>query len=153
MLYEALCYGGLHHRAFANRPQEISLQTLLTFPRIARLGAFISLLLFITFAFIPVLPFTMIGVGMTPEGLLMARRMSALFLGIALILFLARDAENSPLRRSICTSLSASMAALALFGLYDFANNNVGIGIWIAITVETFFAAALGFHARDASAP
>jgi hypothetical protein len=126
---------------------------LLTFPRIARLAALIAFVLFITFAFIPVLPFTMIGVDMVPEGLLMARRMSALFLGISLLLWLARDAENSPLRRSVCAALSASMAALALFGLWDFVNSSVGYGIWIAVTVETFFAAALGFHARDASAP
>jgi hypothetical protein len=126
---------------------------LLTFPRIARLAALIAFVLFITFAFIPIIPFTMLGVAMTPEGLLMARRMSALFLGIALILYLARDAENSPLRRSVCAGLSASMAALALFGLWDFVNSSVGYGIWIAVTVETFFAAALGFHARDASAP
>ncbi len=152
-LYEALCYGGLHHRASANRPQEIPLQTLLTFPRIARLAALIAFVLFVTFAFIPVIPFTMLGVDMVPEGLLMARRMSALFLGIALLLFLARDTENSPLRRSVCAALSASMAALALFGLWDFIQGSVGYGIWIAVTVETFFAAALGFHAREGSAP
>jgi hypothetical protein len=94
----------------------------------------------------------MLGVDMVPEALLMARRMSALFLGISLILWLARDAENSALRQSVCASLSASMAALALFGLWDFVHGSVGYGVWIAITVETFFAAALGFHAREASA-
>jgi hypothetical protein len=72
-----------------------------------------------------------------------------LFLGIALILFLARDAGNSDLRRRVCAGLSASMAALALFGLYDFAQGSVGYGIWIAITVETFFAVTLGLTARD----
>jgi hypothetical protein len=122
-----------------------------SFKLIAQLGALISALLFLTFAFLPVIPFTMLGVAMTPEGLLMARRMGALFLGIALILFLARDAENSDLRRRVCASLSASMAALALFGLYDFVNGGVGYGIWIAITVETFFAVTLGLHARDAA--
>jgi hypothetical protein len=135
------------------RPQEAALNSFLAFPGIARLGAFIALLLFITFAFIPVLPFTMIGVDMVPEALLMARRMSALFLGISLILWLSRDAEDSPLRRSLSAALSASMAALALFGLWDFLRGSVGFGIWIAVTVETFFAAALGFHARNALAP
>jgi hypothetical protein len=128
------------------------MHTLFSFPRIARLAALIAFLLFATFAFIPVIPFTMLGVDMVSEGLLMARRMSALFLGISLILWLARDAENSPLRRSVSASLSVSMAALALFGLWDFVHGSVGPGIWIAVTVETFFAAALGFHARTASA-
>jgi hypothetical protein len=126
---------------------------LLIFPRIARLAALIAFLLFVTFAFMPVVPFTMIGVRMTPEGLLMARRMSALFLGISLLLWLARDAENSALRRSVCAAMSASMAALALFGLWDFIQGSVGYGIWIAISAESFFAASLGYHARSASAP
>jgi hypothetical protein len=134
----------------ASCAQETALNTLLTFPGIARLGALIAFLLFATFAFIPFLPFTMLGVDMVPEALLMARRMSALFLGISLVLFTARDAENSPLRRSVSASLSASMAALALFGLWDFVHGSVGYGIWIAVTVETFFAVALGFHARTA---
>jgi hypothetical protein len=121
----------------------------LSFTLIARLGAFVALLLFLTFAFLPVIPFTMLGVAMTGEGLLIARRMAALFLGISLILFLARDAENSDLRRRVCAGLSASMAALVLFGLYDFMNGSVGYGIWIAVTVETFFAVTLALHARD----
>jgi hypothetical protein len=120
-----------------------------SFKLIAQLGALISALLFLTFAFLPVIPFTMLGVAMTPEGLLMARRMAALFLGIALILFLARGAGNSDLRRKVCAALSASMAALALFGLYDFVQGSVGYGIWIAVTVETFFAVTLALLARD----
>jgi hypothetical protein len=35
-----------------------------------------------------------------------------------------------------------------VFGLYDFVNGSVGYGIWIAVTVETFFAAMLALHAR-----
>jgi hypothetical protein len=72
-----------------------------------------------------------------------------LFLGIALILFLARDAGNSDLRRRVCAGLSASMAALVMFGLYDFVQGSVGYGIWIVVTVETFFAVSLALHARD----
>jgi hypothetical protein len=142
---------GLQCRDSTGCAQETALQNLLTFPRIARFAALIAFVLFVTFAFIPVIPFTMLGVDMVPEGLLMARRMSALFLGISLLLWLARDAENLPLRRSVCAALSASMAALALFGLWDFIQGSVGYGIWIAVTVETFFAASLGYHARATS--
>ena len=119
-----------------------------SFPLVARLGAFVAFLLFVTFGFLPVVPFTMLGVDMVPEGLLMARRMSALFLGVSLIMFFARDSDDSPLRRSVCASLSASMAALALFGLYDFVGGRVGPGIWIAIIVESYFACALAVNAR-----
>ena len=121
------------------------------FPRIARLGAIVTILLFVSFAFVPVVPFTVLGIEMSPVGILMARRMSALFLGIGLILFLARDEGNSVVRRAVCAGVSASMTALALFGLYDFATGGAGPGIWTAIATEAFFAAAFGFHARAAA--
>lgn len=105
----------------------------IAFPRVARLGAAATFLLFISFAFVPAVPFTVLGIEMSPAGILMARRMSALFLGIGLILYLGRDAENSALRRSVCTGVSVSMAALALFGMYDFAAGGAGPGIWAAI--------------------
>jgi hypothetical protein len=124
------------------------LNKLIEFPFVARFGALIAMLLFVTFAFIPVIPFTMLSVAMTPEGILMARRMAALFLGIALILWLLRDEMDSLTRRRVCLALSASMAALALFGLYDFVRGSVGWGIWIAVTVEIFFAVTLGLLGR-----
>ena len=118
------------------------------FSFVARFGAFIAMLLFVTFAFVPVIPFTMLGVAMTPEGLLMARRMAALFLGIALVLWLLRDEADGQMRRRVCLAMSASMATLALFGFYDFIRGSVGLGIWIAVSVEAYFALTLGLLAR-----
>ena len=125
------------------------LSRFLEFPWVARFAAFIASLLFVTFAFIPVIPFTMLGVAMAPEGLLMARRMSALFLGIAILLFLLRDADDSPMRRSVSAALSASMAALAAFGFLDWLGGRNGPGVFIAISVEVYFAVALGILARS----
>ncbi len=124
-----------------------------SFSLIARLGAFVTLILFFAFAFVPILPFSIFGVDMTPEGQLMGRRMSALFLGIGVILVLSHGAENSPLRQSISAGLSVSMTALALFGLWDFVHGAVGLGVWAAIPVEAYFAAAFGLHARGAGIP
>ena len=126
---------------------------MLSFSVTARLGAIVTLILFSAFAFFPVLPFAVFGVEMTPEAMLIGRRMSALFLGIGVMLALSHGAENSPLRRSISAGLSVSMAALALFGLWDFVHGSAGLGIWAAILAETFFAAAFAFHARSAPAP
>ena len=61
--------------------------------------------------------------------------MSALFLGISQIAWLARDEDISPLRQSVSASIAASMAALALFGLWDFVHGGAGLGIWVAIAV------------------
>lgn len=147
-----MCYDVLNAAPHASLSQEIPLQKLLSFSGIARLGAFITFLLFCAFTVVPALPFAIFNVTANPEALLMARRMAALFLGVALILYLARNAENSTLRRSVCTGLSASMAALALFGLWDFAHGSVGNGIWLAVAAEGFFTAAFGFHARKFTA-
>jgi hypothetical protein len=124
------------------------LNRLTEFPFVARFGAFIAMLLFVTFAFIPVIPFAMLGVAMTPEGLLMARRMAALFLGISLILWFLRDAADSDKRRSVCLALSISMAALALFGFFDWLGGRNGPGVFIGIAVEVYFAIVLGLNAR-----
>ena len=124
----------------------------LSFSLTARLGALISGLLFLAFVFLPVIPFTVFGLAMTMEGLLIARRMAALFLGIGLILYLGRDVEDSALRRAVCTGLSASMAALALLGLYDWLGGRAGPGIFIAVSVEALLAAALGAHANGGPA-
>lgn len=121
---------------------------ILEYPFVARFGALVAMLLFVTFAFVPIIPFTMLGVAMTPEGLLMARRMAALFLGIALILWLLRDEADGPMRRRVCLALSVSMATLVLFGLFDFVRGSVGFGIWIAVSVEAYFAFALGLLGR-----
>jgi hypothetical protein len=122
---------------------------LIEYSFVARFGAFIALLLFVTFAFIPVIPFTMLGVAMTPEGLLMARRMSALFLGIAVLLWLLRDEGNGSVRRGACLALSVSMAALATFGFLDWLADRNGSGVFIAIAVEVYFTIALAISARN----
>jgi hypothetical protein len=121
---------------------------LIEFPFVARFGALIAMALFLTFAFVPVIPFTMLGVAMTTEGLLMARRMAALFLGIALILWLLREEADGAGRRKVCLALSASMAALATFGFLDWLGGRNGPGVFIAITVEVYFAFALGRLSR-----
>jgi hypothetical protein len=123
---------------------------ILEYPFVARFGALIAALLFVTFAFIPVVPFTMLGVAMTPEGLLMARRMAALFLGISLILWFLRDAPDSTLRRQVSLALAISMGAIAAFGFLDFLGGRNGPGVFIAIIVEVYFTFALGRLSRTA---
>jgi hypothetical protein len=124
------------------------MQKIMEFPFVARIGALIAMLLFITFAFIPVIPFTMLGVAMTPEGLLMARRMAALFLGISLILWVLRDAPDSDLRRGISLALSVSMGVLAAFGFLDWLGGRNGPGVFVALAAEAYFAIVLGLNAR-----
>jgi hypothetical protein len=68
--------------------------------------------------------------------LLMACRGAALFLGLAVMLWLVRNAESSPTRRAIAVGFSVSCAALAGLGISDFVAGHAGLGILAAVTVE-----------------
>jgi hypothetical protein len=84
--------------------------------------------------------------------LVMARRGAALFLGLAVMLWLARDAESSPTRSALAIGFSVCCAALAALGIYDFMAGHAGLGIWMAVVVES--ALALTFAAvRHAGRP
>ncbi|WP_266180515.1 hypothetical protein [Dyella humicola] len=72
---------------------------------------------------------------------LMARRGAALFLGVGIMLLMARDAGPSPARGAIATGLSVSCATLAVLGIYEFVLGHAGVGIWLAIVVEIALAA------------
>ncbi len=84
--------------------------------------------------------------------LLVARRGAALFLGLAVMLWLARNAESSPTRDAIATGFSISCAALAALGAYEFMAGHAGAGIWAAVTVESALALAFAVVRQRASA-
>jgi hypothetical protein len=74
--------------------------------------------------------------------LFVARRGGALFMGIAILLFLAREAESSKARRAIALGFATSCIILALLGIYELAARHAGIGILLAVTVESTLAVA-----------
>ena len=72
----------------------------------------------------------------------MSRRAAMLFAGLALIVLQTRHAPPHPLRQSISLGIAVAMGGLICVGLHDFLRGAVGVGIWLAIFVETFFASA-----------
>lgn len=72
----------------------------------------------------------------------LARRAAMLFLGIAILSFLARDAPASILRNAIAIAFAVMLLGLAATGLYEYARGYAGPGIWIAIVTEVAFAVA-----------
>jgi len=72
--------------------------------------------------------------------LMIARRGAALFLGLAVILWLTRNAETSPARYAIAVGFSASCATLAALGTYEYVAAHAGSGLLIAIAVESLLA-------------
>jgi hypothetical protein len=79
---------------------------------------------------------------------LMGRRMAALFAGLGLMLFLARNAEPSGARTALARGFALACVGLAFSGVYELSAGHAGVGILGASLVEA--ALALGFLAARA---
>jgi hypothetical protein len=77
-----------------------------------------------------------------PTGLI-ARRAAALFLGIGVMLFLARNAAPSVSRFALSQGLAVGCLALAVLGCMEFFTGHAGIGILSAVLVEVVLAGGL----------
>ncbi len=106
--------------------------------------AIICLTLFFVWVFAPQILLGMWQVESSGATLLLARRAGALFLGFAVMLFLARNTPKSATRNAITTGLSVGCAALAIFGCYDFFMGHAGAFILMAAAVEVAIAVLLG---------
>jgi hypothetical protein len=116
----------------------------LSFHYLAMIASGICILLSVVWMAAPQILLSMWQVDSAPPALLVARRGGALFLGLGLMLWLARNAEVSSARNAIAAGLSASCATLAFLGTLEFASGHAGAGIWLAIIVEA--ALGVGFY-------
>ena len=73
---------------------------------------------------------------------LVSRRGAALFLGMGIMFFLARNAELSPSRVALSAGFIVACLALALLGIFELTTIRAGIGILSAVLVEFSLAAA-----------
>ena len=73
----------------------------------------------------------------------MCRRAAALLGGIAVMLFLARDAEPSSARAAMCKGLATANLMLATLGTLELAVGHVAPGILAGVFVEVVFALGL----------
>jgi hypothetical protein len=85
---------------------------------------------------------------------LLAKRAAMLFLGLAVLSFLGRNAPYSSLRQAVSVAMATTLAGLMLAGMYEFFLGIAGIGIWSAIGGEALFL-SLYLHVllRDARHP
>jgi hypothetical protein len=116
----------------------------LSFRNLAVITSGVCILLAAIWMAAPQLLLNMWQVDDAPPALLVARRGGALFLGLGLMLWLARNAEVSSARNAIAAGLSTSCATLAILGTLEFALGHAGAGIWLAIVVEA--ALGIGFY-------
>lgn len=85
------------------------------------------------------------GIAPHPAALLVGRRMGAVYLGIAVMLFLGRSAPPSALRTQVCVALLIALSLLALLGLFELKAGRAHKGILVAVVLEAILAA--GFAA------
>lgn len=109
---------------------------LLTFYRLALLTSILFVVLAIILMFVPALMLTGWGVDLTTSVGLVARRIAALYTGLAVMFFLVRNAEHSTTRTALSYGTITACMILAILGVYEFATGHASSGILAAVTIE-----------------
>ena len=120
-----------------------------------RLLAILTALLFLALAFVwmfePQRVLIGWGIASTSVTDLVARRAAALYAGIALMFWLARNTSASLARSAMSKGLAAACVILALLGIFELAAGHVTAGILAAVVIELLLALALLYVNRTAS--
>lgn len=87
----------------------------------------------------PEVIYWLFGINGHPSADLLAKRAGMLFLGLAVLSFVGRDAPPSNLRRTVVIAISTTLGGLIVIGVYEFLRGTAGAGIWCAIAGETVF--------------
>ncbi len=113
---------------------------MLSFRLVSSLTAFIASLLFIVLLFVPEIAFTLFAVEENQSAFFIARRAAMLFLGIAVVAWVGRDAPHSASRQALCIGLTVAMLALVALGTAELIRGFAGVGILLAIITEALLA-------------
>lgn len=108
----------------------------LTFYRVSIVTSILLLLLASVLMFAPAQMLTSWGIELTEALGVLARRIAAVYIGISVMLFFARNAEHSPARTAIIYGVRTTCLLLAALGAYEFSLGHVTSGILPAIIIE-----------------
>ncbi|MDP3211175.1 MAG: hypothetical protein CTY35_15195 [Methylotenera sp.] len=118
---------------------------LFTFYRLSVFSSILFILLAIILMFAPTQMLASWGVELTTSVGLMARRISALYIGIAAMFFFARNAEHSATRTALIYGTIISCLILAALGAYELSVGHASSGILPAVFVEIGLALAFTY--------
>ena len=76
------------------------------------------------------------GITPTPQLLLVGRRLGAVYLSIAVMMFLGRSAPESALRTAITSGLLLAMILLAALGLIEYRARRANASILVSVVLE-----------------
>lgn len=82
------------------------------------------------------------GLESTTGALILFRRMGLMYLGLALVFFIARTAGPSDIRSAVCLVLGGTAFLLAGQGLCEFLARRVSAGIFRSVIAEAVLGAA-----------
>lgn len=115
----------------------------MTFKTMAVVTALIGLVLGIGYLFFGALVVGRWQLETTADVLLMSRRIGCLYLGISVMLCLARSAPASVARTAIAAGMAVGLTLLAVSGIHAFAAGHAGRGILISGALELLLALGL----------
>ena len=118
----------------------------LTFKTTASLAAVLTLCLAIAYLFAGTFMVGRWQIEATDGVLLYCRRIGASFLGLSVLLFLARSVPNSPARRAISSGAAVTCLMLATLGIYEFLGGRAAAPILASAALELFVAIAFARH-------
>lgn len=87
---------------------------------------------------VPELIFLLFGAVGNETAYIVARRTSMFFMGYAIISFFSRTAQPSKSRQAISLGIALSMLGLSVLGIFEFIRGSVGVGVFIAVSLEVF---------------
>lgn len=109
--------------------------------------AILSALIFFALAFVWMLaPGVLLsgwGIDLSSQVGLVGRRGAALYAGIGVMFFSARNAEPSPARSALLRGVVVACLLLAALGIYEFVNGHAAPGILVAVAIEIVLASLL----------
>lgn len=111
---------------------------LLSFYRLSVFSSILFTVLAFILMFAPVLMLSAWGIELTDSVGLVTRRIAALYAGIALMYFLARNAEYSATRTALIVGTITACLILAILGVYEFATGHASNGILLSVLIEVF---------------
>lgn len=117
---------------------------MINFKYVSVAAACLYITLFLSLLLVPDFIFWIFDIDGDESARFISRRAAMLFFGFAVISWLGREASHSSMRQAVILGMAATMATMALTGLYEFARGYAGAGILLAVMAELAFAVAYG---------
>ena len=123
-----------------------------SFRLLATVSALMFFLLAMIWLFAPGLLLGDWGVEVTGGVELVSRRSAALFAGLGVMMFSARDAAPSPLRSALIRGLMVTMVIMSWLGVYEWQAGHAGVHILGAVVLELAMLLALIYAGKTETA-